>query len=69
MKVVASVFSLLSRGTANAETCIAYCRVGEEQEDDTPFKYEGFTAWFEEKVRRILSMRPWIFRKTAWAVS
>ena len=41
-------------GTANAETCIAYCRVGEEQEDDTPFKYEGFTAWFEEKSKAYL---------------
>ena len=41
-------------GTANAETCIAYCRVGEEQDDDTPFEYEGFTAWFEEKSKAYL---------------
>ena len=41
-------------GTANAETCIAYCRVGEEQADDTPFEYEGFTAWFEEKSKAYL---------------
>ena len=41
-------------GTANAETCIAYCRFGEEQDDDTPFEYEGFTAWFEEKSKAYL---------------
>ena len=41
-------------GTANAETCIAYCRVGEEQEDDMPIEYEGFTAWFEEKSKPYL---------------
>jgi len=36
-------------GTPQAETCIAYCRPGEEQEGDTPVAYEGFTAWFEER--------------------
>lgn len=36
-------------GTANAETCIAYCRPGEEQDGDLPVAYEGFTAWFEER--------------------
>jgi Fe/S biogenesis protein NfuA len=36
-------------GTPNAETCIAYCRPGEEQEGDLPVAYEGFTAWFEER--------------------
>jgi Fe/S biogenesis protein NfuA len=41
-------------GTANAETCIAYCRFGEEQDDDTLFEYEGFTAWFEEKSKAYL---------------
>ncbi len=34
-------------GTPQAETCIAYCRPGEEQEGDVPVQYEGFTAWFE----------------------
>jgi Fe/S biogenesis protein NfuA len=34
-------------GTPNAETCIAYCRPGEEQEGDVAVPYEGFTAWFE----------------------
>ena len=36
-------------GTPQAETCIAYCRPGEEQEGDLPVAYEGFTAWFEER--------------------
>ncbi len=36
-------------GTPHAETCIAYCRPGEEQEGDIPVAYEGFTAWFEER--------------------
>lgn len=36
-------------GTPHAETCIAYCRPGEEQEGDIPVSYEGFTAWFEQR--------------------
>jgi len=36
-------------GTPHAETCIAYCRPGEEQTGDMPVAYEGFTAWFEER--------------------
>lgn len=36
-------------GTPNAETCIAYCRPGEEQDDDQPHPYDGFTAFFEER--------------------
>ncbi len=34
-------------GTPQAETCIAYCRPGEEQEGDVPVEFDGFTAWFE----------------------
>ncbi len=34
-------------GTPQAETCIAYCRPGEEQEGDVAVQYEGFNAWFE----------------------
>ena len=33
-------------GTPSAETCIAYCRPGEAQEDDIPVAFSGFTAWF-----------------------
>ena len=36
-------------GTPQAETCIAYCRSGEEQQGDVPVEYEGFRAWFEER--------------------
>lgn len=34
-------------GTPQAETCIAYCRPGEEQEGDISVEYDGFRAWFE----------------------
>ena len=34
-------------GTPQAETCISYCRPGEEQEGDIAVEYEGFRAWFE----------------------
>jgi Fe/S biogenesis protein NfuA len=36
-------------GTPQAETCIAYCRPGEEQTDDVPVSYDGFTAWIEKR--------------------
>lgn len=34
-------------GTPQAETCIAYCRAGEEQDGDISVEYDGFRAWFE----------------------
>jgi len=34
-------------GTPNAETCIAYCRPGEEQEGDVVVEMNGFKAYFE----------------------
>jgi Fe/S biogenesis protein NfuA len=36
-------------GTPHAETCIAYCRPGEEQPDDIPVQYEGFRASIEKR--------------------
>ncbi|MCX2832991.1 Fe-S biogenesis protein NfuA [Microbulbifer thermotolerans] len=36
-------------GTPNAETCIAYCRPGEEQEDDVVMEMNGFKAYFEAR--------------------
>lgn len=36
-------------GTPQAETCIAYCRPGEQQEDDHTLELEGFTAFFEDR--------------------
>jgi Fe/S biogenesis protein NfuA len=36
-------------GTAQAETCIAYCRPSEAQPDDVAVPYTYFTAWFEKR--------------------
>lgn len=36
-----------SPGTPQAETCIAYCRPGEEQNDDEVVEYAEFRAYFE----------------------
>ncbi|NIB41152.1 Fe-S biogenesis protein NfuA [Pseudomaricurvus alkylphenolicus] len=36
-------------GTPQAETCIAYCRPGEEQEGDLEMPLKGFKAYFEER--------------------
>ena len=36
-----------SPGTPKAETCIAYCKPGEEKEDDEIVEYAGFKAYFE----------------------
>lgn len=38
-----------SPGTPQAETCIAYCKPGEEKEDDIGLDLNGFKAWFEER--------------------
>lgn len=36
-------------GTAQAETCIAYSRPGEEEEGDVSLALNGFNAYFEQK--------------------
>lgn len=36
-------------GTTRAETCLAYCAEGEQQEGDRRIEFDGFTAWFEER--------------------
>ena len=36
-------------GTAQAETCIAYCRTEDRGEDDEQLDYDGFTAWFDKR--------------------
>jgi Fe/S biogenesis protein NfuA len=41
-------------GTPMAETCIAYCRSGEEQEEDEQVEYTGFTAWIDGRSRQYL---------------
>lgn len=40
---------VLDGGTPKAETCIAFCRPGEEQEGDEAFEYSGFKAFIEGK--------------------
>ena len=41
-------------GTPTAETCIAYCRSGEEQKDDDRVEYAGFTAWIDDRSQPFL---------------
>jgi Fe/S biogenesis protein NfuA len=36
-------------GTPRAETCIAYCREGDLQEDDEERKFEALTAYFDAR--------------------
>lgn len=36
-------------GTPKAETCIAYCRPGEEEDDDTIMELDGFKAYFGQR--------------------
>ncbi len=36
-------------GTPQAETCIAYCKPGDEEEDDEILTLKGFKAYFENK--------------------
>lgn len=41
-------------GTPMAETCIAYCRPGEEQEGDIRKEYTGFTGWIDARSETFL---------------
>lgn len=34
-------------GTPSAETCISYCKPGEQEEGDIPFALADFTAWID----------------------
>jgi len=38
---------ILDAGTPKAETCISFCRPGEEKGDDEVKQYEGFTAFID----------------------
>lgn len=40
---------VLDGGTPKAETCIAFCRPGEEEEGDELVAYTGFNAYIEKK--------------------
>ncbi|MEQ8955758.1 MAG: Fe-S biogenesis protein NfuA [Gammaproteobacteria bacterium] len=39
---------ILDAGTPRAETCISFCRPGEEKEDDEVKLYEGFKAFIDK---------------------
>lgn len=45
---------VLDGGTPKAETCIAFCRPGEEEADDEPYQYNGFRAFIEKKSKPYL---------------
>jgi len=36
-------------GTSRAETCIAYCREGDLQEEDEAHEFKAFKAWFDAR--------------------
>ena len=42
-------------GTPKAETCIAYCPAGSEQEDDEPMQMQGFMVYVEQRSLPFLS--------------
>ena len=39
---------ILDAGTPQAETCISYCRPGEQKADDVAQQCQGFTAWIDQ---------------------
>lgn len=39
---------ILDAGTPRAETCISFCRPGEEKEDDEVKQYQGFKAFIDQ---------------------
>lgn len=39
---------ILDAGTPRAETCISFCRPGEEKEEDEIKEYEGFRAYLDQ---------------------
>ena len=45
---------VLDGGTPKAETCIAFCRPGEQEADDEVFEYQGFNAFVEKKSKAYL---------------
>lgn len=41
-------------GTPYAETCIAYCKPGEQESTDLRFEYTGFVAWVDARSEHYL---------------
>ena len=46
---------VLDGGTPKAETCIAFCRPGEQEAEDELFEYNGFNAFIEKKSKPYLT--------------
>ena len=46
---------VLDGGTPKAETCIAFCRPGEQEAEDELFEYSGFNAFVEKKSKPYLT--------------
>ena len=42
-------------GTPMAETCLAYCRPGEQQPEDERVEYQGFVAWIDDRSKPFLA--------------
>ncbi len=40
---------ILDPGTPKAETCLSFCRPGEEKEDDEKMELKDFTLWIEQR--------------------
>lgn len=40
---------ILDPGTPKAETCLSFCRPGEEKEDDQKMELDDFNVWLEER--------------------
>lgn len=45
---------VLNPGTPEAETCLSYCRSGEEQEDDLYMDFDAFRVYFEKRSVKFL---------------
>ncbi|MEX2366170.1 MAG: iron-sulfur cluster biosynthesis family protein, partial [Pseudohongiellaceae bacterium] len=45
---------VLDGGTPKAETCLAFCRPGEEEADDEVVDYPGFKAYIEKRSKSYL---------------
>lgn len=40
---------ILDPGTPKAETCISFCRPGEQKEEDEIMAFADFNAWIEKR--------------------
>ena len=67
VKDIAVRIFILDAGTPRAETCISFCRPGEEKADDEVKLFGSIKAFIEHKVEYpSLKMRSSITKKTQW---